>query len=296
MNKRLYSPAVIREIQKKWGFQFQKSLGQNFLIDGNIVRGIGDAADVKEGDVVLEIGAGIGTLTEELALRGAHVFCVEIDENLRPILEETLAPYDKVEIFYRDVLKTDLKKELDVRFPGKPVKVVANLPYYVTTPILVHLLDGEFPIESMHIMVQKEMATRMAAPAGNKMYGSISVYLQMRGDVRTALHVPRTCFMPQPKVDSAVLAVTNFKADHPETLRQAEAVVRAAFSKRRKTVLNALSTYGFELEKSDIKKALMDSGIEPTRRAETITVEEYRVLAKNFPKVTKELKENEGQL
>lgn len=288
MDKRLYSPARIREIQEKWGFRFQKSLGQNFLMDGNIVRAIADNADVGEGDVVLEIGAGIGTLTEELALRGAKVFCVEIDEHLKPILDETLGAYDDVEIFYKDVLKTDLKKELAARFGDHKIKVVANLPYYVTTPILLHLFNSDLPLESVHVMVQKEMANRMAAKAGTKAYGSISVYLQMRSDVAVALTVPRTCFMPQPNVDSAVLSLTNFKTDHRENLKRAEAVVRAAFSKRRKTVLNALSTYGFEIEKDQILQALVDTGIDPGRRAEAITVEEYRILAKNFPKVEKE--------
>ncbi|MDY3118422.1 MAG: 16S rRNA (adenine(1518)-N(6)/adenine(1519)-N(6))-dimethyltransferase RsmA [Peptoniphilus sp.] len=288
MNKRLYSPARIREVQEKWGFRFQKSLGQNFLIDGNIVRAIADSAQVKEGDVVLEIGAGIGTLTEELALRGARVFCVEIDEHLKPILDDTLAPYDAVEIFYKDVLKTDLKKEIEARFGREEVKVVANLPYYVTTPILIHLFDSGLNLASVHVMVQREMAQRMAAASGSKAYGSISVFLQLRGDVDVALSVPRTCFMPQPNVDSAVLSITNFKTDHPENLKRAEAVVRAAFSKRRKTVLNALSTYGFPLEKEQIVRALKETGIDPARRAEAITVEEYRVLAKNFPKVEKE--------
>ena len=288
MDKRLYSPARIREIQEKWGFRFQKSLGQNFLIDGNIVRAIADSAQVKEGDVILEIGAGIGTLTEELALRGAEVFCVEIDEHLKPILDETLGGYDGVEIFYKDVLKTDLKKEIESRFEGRKIKVVANLPYYVTTPILVHLFDSGLNLESVHVMVQKEMANRMAASSGTKAYGSISVFLQMRTEVAVALTVPRTCFMPQPNVDSAVLSMTHFKTDHDENLKRAEAVVRAAFSKRRKTVLNALSTYGFDVEKEQILQALKDTGIEPTRRAEAITVEEYRILAKNFPKVEKE--------
>lgn len=287
MNKRLYSPAVIREIQKTWGFQFQKSLGQNFLIDGNIVRAIADAAEIEEGDAVLEIGAGIGTLTEELALRGAHVFCVEIDENLKPILAQTLKAYPRVEIFYRDVLKTDLKAEIERRFPNKKIKVVANLPYYVTTPILTHVLDSGIDLASMHLMVQREMAMRMAAEPGSKLYGSISVYLQMRGEVSTALYVPRTCFMPQPKVDSAVLSIKKMTGEHRETLKQAEAIVRAAFSKRRKTVLNALSTYGFPVEKEEILYALKNSGIDPKSRAEAIGVESYRILAKNFPKVTK---------
>lgn len=288
MNKRLYSPAKIREIQEKWGFQFQKSLGQNFLIDGNIVRAIAESAAIEEGDVVLEIGAGIGTLTEELALRGAEVFCVEIDEHLKPILAETLKDYERVEIFYKDILKTDLKKELGERFPGRKIKVVANLPYYVTTPILVHLMDAAIPIESMHVMVQREMAERMVARPGTKAYGSISVYLQLRGEVNIAVNVPSTCFMPKPKVDSAVLSIKAMKHEHPETLKQAEAVVRAAFSKRRKTVINALSSYGFDTEKEEILRALYDTGIDPKSRAEVISVEHYLVLAKNFPKVTKE--------
>ena len=288
MEKRLYSPGKVREIQEKWGFRFHKSLGQNFLIDGNIVRAIADAAEVQEGDVVLEIGAGIGTLTEEMALRGAEVFCVEIDENLRPVLADTLGAFERVEIFYNDVLKTDLKKELGARFPNRKIKVVANLPYYVTTPILLHLLDSDLLLESIHVMVQKEMAERMAAPPGSKAYGSISVYLQMRGTVESEIYVPRTCFIPQPNVDSAVLSVRDFIDEDVETLRQAEAVVRAAFSKRRKTLLNALSRYGFPVEKEEIERSLLNAGIDPSRRAETLSVEEYRVLAKNFPKVTKE--------
>ncbi|MDO5301177.1 MAG: 16S rRNA (adenine(1518)-N(6)/adenine(1519)-N(6))-dimethyltransferase RsmA [Tissierellia bacterium] len=284
MDGRLYQPKTIHQLVEEFDFRFTKSLGQNFLIDGNVIRKIADAAQVSQGDAVLEIGAGIGVLTEEMALRGAQVLCVEIDESLRPILKKTLGHYPQVTIHYQDILKVDLRALLEERFGQRPVKVVANLPYYVTTPILRFLLREDYNIQSIHVMVQREMAQRLVATSG-KDYGSISVYMQLRGRIEKVLNVPASCFMPAPRVDSAVLAIVP-KFDPLLDYVQLEKIVRGAFSKRRKTLLNALSTYGLPVEKSQIEAALLKTGIDPKRRAETLSPEDYIRLGANFPKIS----------
>lgn len=291
---RLYSPQVIRQVVEEAGFHFSKSLGQNFLIDGNILRKISQSAEIQEGDLVLEIGSGIGTLTEELALCGAEVFCIEIDQSLGPILEKTLGAYKRVEIFFGDVMKTDIAKEIKARYGERPIKVVANLPYYVTTPILMKLLKEDLDIRSIHVMVQKEMGERIAAAEGSKSYGSLSVYMQVRSRVKKVANVPRTCFMPQPRVDSVVIGFTDIKENPFIDYDSLEVICRAAFSKRRKTILNSLSTYGLPISKEEIGEALLKTGISPTKRAEQISVEEYIRLGANFPKLKREEGEENG--
>lgn len=282
---RLYSPQRIRQVVQEAGFHFSKSLGQNFLIDGNILRKISESADIQEGDLVLEIGSGIGTLTEELALCGAEVFCIEIDTSLKPILDRTLRDYEKVTIFFQDVMKTDISKEIKSRYGHRPIKVVANLPYYVTTPILMKLLKEDLDIESIHVMVQKEMGERIAASAGNKSYGSLSVYMQLRSQIKKVANVPRTCFMPQPRVDSVVISFTDIKNNALVDYELLEKITRAAFSKRRKTILNSLSSYGLNVSKEEIEEALLKTGIDPKKRAEQITINEFIHLGSNFPKL-----------
>ncbi|MCD1146753.1 16S rRNA (adenine(1518)-N(6)/adenine(1519)-N(6))-dimethyltransferase RsmA [Peptoniphilus sp. KCTC 25270] len=291
---RLYSPQKIRQVVQDAGFSFSKSLGQNFLIDGNILRKISQSADLKEGDLVLEIGTGIGTLTEELALSGADVFCVEIDRSLEPILQETLARFENVEILFQDIMKTNLAEEIHSRYGRRPIKVVANLPYYVTTPILMKLFREDLELESIHVMVQKEMGERISAPVGTKSYGSLSVYMQLRSKIERVVNVPRTCFMPQPRVDSIVIAFREIRSNPSIDYDQLERITRAAFSKRRKTVLNALSSYGLSASKEEIAEALEKTGIPLTKRAEQITLDEYIVLGQNFPKLIG-AEENEGR-
>lgn len=264
-----------------YGFRFSKALGQNFLIDGNIVRKIVDAAEVTEEDIILEIGCGIGTLTEELALRAKQVFCVEIDQRLRPLLQESL-PYENVEIFFGDVLKVDLAEELSRRFGEAEIKVVANLPYYVTTPIIEKLIESKLHLTSITVMVQKEVAERFSAHPNTKAYGSLSVFLQFFADVSYCFTVPRNVFMPRPNVDSAVVHL-QVKENIPDIdQEQFFQIVRGGFSKRRKTLLNALSSYHFNLTKEEVEEILQRSNIAPSRRAESLSIEEFIVLSMNW--------------
>lgn len=280
---RLFKPSVLVKVLDEFGFRFTKSLGQNFLIDGNIVRRIADGAGIENGTNVLEIGPGIGTLTEELALRGAKVLAIEIDKSLIPIHKKTLN-YENVEVIYEDFLKLDLK-EVKNRLEG-PIKVVANLPYYVTTPIITKLLESDLLIDSITVMVQKEVAKRFAAEIGTKDYGSLSVFINYYADPKYLFSVNRSVFMPKPNVDSAVVRLDIKEREETIDKEHLFKVVRAAFSKRRKTILNSLSTYGFKnIDKYDVKEALDLSGIDENRRAETLSPEEFMVLSINFPRI-----------
>lgn len=282
-NSRLYSPKYVKEIIDRYGFRFSKSLGQNFLIDGNIVRKIVQGANITKEDYVLEVGPGIGTLTEELALNAKKVVSVELDQSLLPVLDDTLAAYDNVEIVHGDILKIDVKKIIDEKLGGGPVKVVANLPYYVTTPILSMFLEEGLNIDSITVMIQKEVADRMVAAHGSKTYGSLSLYVQYYSDPEILLKVPKTVFMPQPKIDSSVIKL-NIKKELPNVdSEQLFKVVKAAFSKRRKTVLNALSSYGFDLDKEFIKNALEEIEINPEIRAENLSLEDFINISKILP-------------
>ncbi|MDO5040889.1 MAG: 16S rRNA (adenine(1518)-N(6)/adenine(1519)-N(6))-dimethyltransferase RsmA [Peptoniphilus sp.] len=282
--ERLYKPHRVIELLNKYGFRFTKSLGQNFLIDGNIVRNIADAAEVSEDDYVLEIGPGIGTLTEELALRAKKVVAVEIDHSLKEILKESL-PYENVHIEFADFLKLDLEKLVEEEFGDKPFKVVANLPYYITTPIVEKFVESNLNIDSITIMMQKEVADRFSAQPSTKDYGTLSVFIQFYSDVSYKFSVSKNNFMPKPNVDSAVIKL-KFKKDLPQINREKFfKIVKASFSKRRKTILNALSSYGLNIEKSAILKALEISNISPSRRGETLSIEEFIVLSINFPEI-----------
>lgn len=282
--QRLYKPNRVIELQNKYGFRFTKSLGQNFLIDGNIVRNIADCADIKEDDNVLEIGPGIGTLTEELALRAKKVVAIEIDESLRDLLKESL-PYENVEIVFSDILKTDIEKLVEEKFKDEPFKLVANLPYYITTPIITKFIEADLNLQSITIMMQKEVAKRLSAEPSTKDYGSLSVFVQFFCDVKYMFTVSKTSFMPKPKIDSAVVNLKLkddiVKVDQEKFFK----IVKACFSKRRKTILNALSSYGFDIEKSQIIKALELSNIDPKRRGETLSIDEFVVLSINFPEI-----------
>lgn len=282
-DKRLYSPKYIKEILEKHGFKFSKSLGQNFLIDGNIVRKIVENGNITSEDYVIEIGPGMGTLTEELALKAKKVLAIEIDNTLIPILEETIGKYNNVEIIHGDILKIDLQKIIEERLDGGSVKVVANLPYYVTTPIIAKLIEDNLNLESIIVMVQKEVAERMAAGSGGKEYGSLSVFVNFYSKPEIVLKVPKTVFMPQPKIDSAVIKLTINK-ELPEVDKEKFfKIVKAAFSKRRKTILNSLSTYGFNIEKGTIKEVLESLDISLDSRAENLSVEDFIKISKTLP-------------
>lgn len=280
---RLYSPKYVKLLLDKYGFKFSKSLGQNFLIDGNIVRNIVNGADIKNTDNVLEIGPGFGTLTEELALNAKKVVAIELDKNLLPVLKYTLSDYKNIKIVPGDVLEIDLEKIIEEEFNGEKVKVVANLPYYVTTPILGRLLEENLNIESITVMVQKEVADRMVANPNSKTYGALSLFINFYTYPEIILKVPKTVFMPQPKIDSSVINL-KLKEELPEVDKgKFFKVVKAGFSKRRKTIVNSLSNSELNLEKEIIKNSLEMANISLMSRAENLSLEDFLSISAILP-------------
>ncbi|MFN7253038.1 MAG: 16S rRNA (adenine(1518)-N(6)/adenine(1519)-N(6))-dimethyltransferase RsmA [Anaerobacillus sp.] len=283
MNKDIATPNRTKEILKKYGFSFKKSLGQNFLIDTNVLNNIVDCADLQPDSGAIEIGPGIGALTEQLAKRCERVVAFEIDQRLLPILNETLAPYPHATVIHSDVLEADLHSVISDNFlVGQDLMVVANLPYYVTTPILMSLLEKKLPIRGIVVMIQKEVAERIAAKPGTKNYGSLSIAAQYYAKATTEMIVPKTVFVPQPNVDSAVLKLTI--RDEPAVKVKDEqfffALIRASFAQRRKTLINNLTHNLFtKAEKEKVEFALMNCQIDPTRRGETLSIEEFALLA-----------------
>ncbi|RFU66926.1 16S rRNA (adenine(1518)-N(6)/adenine(1519)-N(6))-dimethyltransferase RsmA [Peribacillus saganii] len=284
MHKDIATPIRTKAILEKYGFSFKKSLGQNFLIDTNILGRIVDHAELTEESGAIEIGPGIGALTEQLAKRSKKVVAFEIDQRLLPILNETLSPYDNVKIIHQDILKADVRGVIKEQFSEiKDLMVVANLPYYVTTPIIMKLLEEHLPIRGIVVMLQKEVADRIAAVPGTKEYGSLSIAIQYYTKAETVMVVPKTVFVPQPNVDSAVIRLT--KRDKPIVEVKDETfffyVVRASFAQRRKTILNNLTSQLPDgKEKKEVILAALDSvGIDPTRRGETLSIEEFARLS-----------------
>lgn len=279
--EKLSSPVKIRYIMDKYGFRFSKSLGQNFLIDANIVDKIVEGAGVTEEDVILEVGPGIGVMTESMAEVAEKVVAVEIDDSLMPVLEETLGHFDNVKVINNDILKVDIKALIKEEFGDKKPKVVANLPYYVTTPIVMRFLEEEIPVSDIVVMIQKEVADRMNAEPNNKNYGALSVAVQYYSETEIVTKVPRSVFMPQPNVDSTVIRLK--LRDEPAVQVIDKAIffmtVRASFGKRRKTLLNALSSSDLGIDKGDIKDLLIASDIEPSRRGETLSIDEFATLS-----------------
>ncbi|MBC2578113.1 16S rRNA (adenine(1518)-N(6)/adenine(1519)-N(6))-dimethyltransferase RsmA [Peptostreptococcus russellii] len=280
MNKRLSSHIATMEIVKKHNFKFTKSLGQNFLIDDNIIDKIIDGAGARKGDKIIEVGPGIGTLTRELAQRADKLMAVEIDRNLIPILKETLAEYDNVTIVNEDIMKADINKLVDEKLDGGPVKLVANLPYYITTPIIMRFLEENVNVTDIVIMVQKEVAERMNATPGNKTFGALSVAVQYYCDTEIIAKVPRHMFVPQPSVDSIVIALRvrpekKYNVDNEEIFFK---TVKAAFGQRRKTLLNSLTSMGV-LEKEIVKEVLAEAEIDEKRRGETLSLYEFAHLS-----------------
>lgn len=280
MHKDIATPVRTRTILEKYGFSFKKSLGQNFLIDTNILDRIVDHAHLKEGSGVIEIGPGIGALTEQLARRSGKVVAFEIDQRLLPILEDTLSPYSNIKIIHQDVLKADVANVIKDEFHGiKDIMVVANLPYYVTTPIIMKLLEEKLPIRGIVVMLQKEVAERIAAKPGNKDYGSLSIAVQYYTQAETVMVVPKTVFVPQPNVDSAVIRLT--VREEPAVKTKDEEfffqVTRAGFNQRRKTLLNNLTSAlpDGKAKKEQILNALSEANIDPVRRGETLSIEEF---------------------
>ena len=285
--KHLYNPTNTLEIIKKYGFGFQKRFGQNFLTDGNVVEKIVCEAGITKDDFVLEIGPGIGTMTQILCENAREVAAVEIDKNLIPILAETLAPYDNVTVINEDILKVDVRKLAEEKNGGRPIKVVANLPYYITTPIIMGLFESHVPLESITIMVQKEVAQRMQVGPGTKDYGALSLAVQFYADAQIVLKVPASCFMPRPNVDSAVIKLVRHE-DAPVKVKDEQfmfRVIRAAFNQRRKTLANSLANSselngsGHACTREDVTTALEAMGLPAGIRGEALTLAQFGELA-----------------
>lgn len=290
--KDIATPSRTKEILAKYDFFFKKSYGQNFLIDTNILENIVSYAELTEESCAIEIGPGIGALTEQIAKKAKKVLAFEIDNRLIPILEDTLSPYDNIQIINEDVLKADVEKAIQEYLPNeKDIMVVANLPYYVTTPIIMKLLTEGLPIRGIVCMLQKEVADRIAASPGTKDYGSLSIAIQFYTQASTVMTVPRTVFMPQPNVDSAVIKLV--KRDQPAAEVIDEdfffEVVRASFAQRRKTLNNNLlnNLPLLKKDKSKLEICLEESGIEGTRRGETLTIQEFATLSNSLYKQLK---------
>lgn len=281
----LGNPQKTIEIIQKYEFAFQKKFGQNFLIDTRVLEKIIAAAGVTEDDCVLEIGPGIGTMTQYLAEHARHVIAVEIDTNLIPILEETLKDYGNITVINNDILKVDINKLTEDYNDGRPIKVVANLPYYITTPIIMGLFEGGVPIDNITVMVQKEVAERMQVGPGSKDYGALSLAVQYYVDAYIVANVPPNCFIPRPGVGSAVIRLTRHKeppveVDDPKLMFK---LIRASFNQRRKTLQNGLNNSPeLPFDKEEIGAAIESLGVTPQIRGEALTLKQFADLSNYF--------------
>ncbi len=281
----LGNPKRTIEVLQKYDFVFQKKFGQNFLIDTHVLDKIISTAEITKEDFVLEIGPGIGTMTQYLACAAREVVAVEIDKALIPILEDTLQDYSNVTVLNEDILKVDIKKLADEHNNGKPIKVVANLPYYITTPIIMGLFEGDVPIESITVMVQKEVADRMQVGPGTKEYGALSLAVQYYAEPYIVANVPPNCFMPRPKVGSAVIRLTKH-AEPPVEVSDTKLmfrIIRASFNQRRKTLANGLNNSPeLSFGKEEIQRAIKACGFPEGIRGEALTLEEFAALTNEF--------------
>ena len=280
----LYSQKTIQYIKNKYGFNLSKSLGQNFMTDAYPLQAMVEGSGICSDDLVIEIGPGIGALTAELAQAAAHVTAIELDDKLIPILSETLADYDNIDVVHADILEVDIRELIKDRkgeysINGK-ARIVGNLPYYITTPIVMKLLEKNVGVETITVMTQKEVADRMKASPGGKDYGALSIMVQYRCEVEEVARISRECFYPVPKVDSAIV---NFRILDKRPVEVVDEgllfrCVKAGFGQRRKTLLNALAA-GMGIPKSEIEDILVNAGIDPVRRAETLSIEEFARIA-----------------
>ena len=287
----LGNPKKTIEVLQKYDFVFQKKYGQNFLIDTHVLDKIINAAEITEEDFVLEIGPGIGTMTQYLASRAREVFAVEIDRALIPILEDTLSDFKNVTILNEDILKVDIRKLAEEHNQGKPIKVVANLPYYITTPIIMGLFEEKVPVESITVMVQKEVADRMQTGPGSKDYGALSLAVQYYASPYIVANVPTNCFMPRPKVGSAVIRLSRHEKPPVEVKDSSLMfrIIRASFNQRRKTLVNGLKNAGdLDFTKEQIEKAVSDCGFPAGVRGEALTLENFAALANRLLEITNE--------
>ena len=282
---RLSSHRATKEVVNKHNFKFSKSLGQNFLIDDNVIDRILEGARLSETDRIIEVGPGIGTLTREMGKVAENVVAIEIDKTLIPILKETLADLDNVEVVNEDILKVDVQGLINEKLNGGPVKLVANLPYYITTPIVMKFLEEDIPVTDIVVMVQKEVADRMNAKPSTKDYGALSVAVQYYCDTEIVAKAPRHMFVPQPNVDSIVIGLhvrdeKKYIVDNEDIFFK---TVKASFGQRRKTLLNSLGGLGF-LSKDQIKEALKAANIDEKRRGETLSIDEFANLSNEINK------------
>ena len=284
----LGNPKYTIEVLQKYGFVFQKRFGQNFLIDTHVLDKIIAASEITKDDFVLEIGPGIGTMTQYLADAAREVTAVEIDDALIPILQDTLKEWDNVSVIHGDILKTDINKIAEEKNQGKPIKVVANLPYYITTPIIMGLFESHVPVESITVMVQKEVADRMQTGPGSKDYGALSLAVQYYAKPEIVANVPPNCFMPRPKVGSAVIRLTRHK-EMPVQVDDEKLMfrlIRASFNQRRKTLSNSLkNSQELNYSKEQVETAITESGLLLNIRGEALTLEQFAELSNNFSKL-----------
>lgn len=285
MTERIATPIRTRAIMERYGFNFKKGFGQNFLIDTNVLDNIADAAGITSEDTVLEIGPGFGSLTQTVAERAKKVISLEIDTKLIPILNETLADYNNIEIINKDVLKCDIDELSREKNDGKPFKVVANLPYYITTPIIMDMLEKHSAVTSMTVMVQKEVAERMQAGPKSSDYGALSVAVQFYADTNIDMIVQPSCFMPRPKVASAVITLK--LRDKPSVDVKDKKlffhIVKCAFGQRRKTLLNTLCNQGnFNMTKEEIGEVIRSAGLDERIRGEAMSLQEFGILSDKF--------------
>ena len=276
--EKLSNPQRTIEVIKKYEFCFQKKFGQNFLIDGHVLDKIIAGAGVTKDDMVLEIGPGIGTMTQYLAEAAGKVVAVEIDRNLLPILQETLSDYDNVKVIHADVLSLNLEKLVQEENGGRPIKVVANLPYYITTPIIMALFEQHVPLANVTVMVQKEVAARMKSGPGSKDYGALSLAVQYYAEPYIVANVPCNCFMPRPNVDSAVIRLTRYE-EPPVQVKDEKMlfkIIRASFNQRRKKLQNGLNNSSeLNFTKDQIAAAIAAAGFSPSVRGEALTLEQF---------------------
>ena len=289
---RIATPEGTKAVLNRYPFVFQKKFGQNFLIDPHVLDKIINAAEITKEDCVIEIGPGIGSVTQALIDNAGKVISIEIDDQLIPILTEQFGGCENFRLIHKDVLKVDLHKLIAEESPNRRIKVVANLPYYITTPIIMMLLEHNLPIESITVMVQKEVADRMASGPGSKQYGAITVAMKYYCDTYLVANVPQNCFMPRPNVDSAVIKLTLHQEpivdinDEEQLLK----IIKAAFSQRRKTLLNTLASNGnLGLSKEEIKNVLDESGIGASTSGETLSLDDYAMLSNYIDNYRKNL-------
>ena len=285
MNEKLSDPKKTIEVIQKYQFAFQKRFGQNFLIDAHVLEKIVSAACITKDDCVLEIGPGIGTMTQYLAESAGQVIAVEIDTNLLPILADTLKDYSNVKVINQDILKVDINELVKEYNNGRPIKVVANLPYYITTPIIMGLFESNVPIDNITVMVQKEVADRMQVGPGSKDYGALSLAVQYYASPYIVANVPPNCFIPRPNVGSAVIRLTRYQ-EPPVQVKDPKLMfklIRASFNQRRKTLQNGLNNSPeISFSKEEITKAIESLGVSPSVRGEALSLEQFAQLANYF--------------